>query len=114
MFGIKSVKEEKVKSGELAEEIKKISEEEAKKLAIKEFEALRSICLDCKHAFVEKFLENPEEPDPMNLICRRKIEVLGALVSQANHHAFYMCEGNVWHKKHLSCSDFEKRTLTTP
>jgi hypothetical protein len=113
MFGLKT--EERVKQEQVEVERIKTREEreraerEAKELAIKEFENLRSICLDCKHAFVERFIDNPEKPDPLEVTCRRKLEIWRGKLDDFYNSDFRPCHNNEWNRKTLTCSDFEKR-----
>ena len=82
--------------------------EEQRKIEIEQFNNLKSLCLSCKNAFFQQYIDNPQNPDPLDLVCKK----IGKLSQGQYFFGNYRraeCWGNKWHRKVLNCSDYEKR-----
>jgi len=83
---------------------KQLTEQE---LNIKEYNSLKSICLSCKNAFVESYIDDPQAKDPTTCICKVKVQFRDI----ANTHYIFQCSSNNWARKTLNCSDYEERCI---
>lgn len=94
------------------EEDKKTIELNKKEAEIAEYNAVKSICLNCENAFVQRYIDNPHNPDPMIVVCKIKSQMTQGLQS------FYWSDNNVecyddkWARKTLDCSDFKEKEKT--
>ena len=99
----------KPKAKKESEPVKQKTEEEIEK---EKYDNQVSICLSCSHAFIEKFNFHPPHDTKeigMNVICRKKVEILGGKAEDISSCAFYMCDSGYWNRKHTECSDYYRK-----
>ena len=98
-------KEEKRLEVERQKQEKELLEAQQKESNWKQFEDLRSICLDCENAFVYNFMLHVERGNINFLIVVCKISQF----KQWGHPYEHECFENVWYRKCTECSDFKQK-----
>ena len=104
MFGIKNLmmSEKQALAIENANlELQK--EKDNAELKKREFNSIRSICLDCKNAFIMRYIPSPYAPDPLIVKCKIRKSLMDGDLSTSD------CWNDEWIRKVTDCSEFSKR-----
>ena len=102
------------------QEVPKLSKEQQRKqreeLINREYNDLHSICLECKHSFVQTYISKPGSSQEslekcMGLTCKLKWEIFGVAVGGGRLYMSDMleCDEGTWRRKVLTCLDFESK-----
>jgi len=117
MFGFKTkteneggvALEEATLSKKAQEQLEKERKEAEEAIKQKEFDAVKSICLECENAWVYAYIPGPQDPDPLIVECHQPM-VMGYNKIHRYERNRPECYDDQWRRKCTKCSYFKQKS----